>query len=82
MYGRNLFKKSIVSKVGWDPSPSLEQEKEKRSECLVSLSRIGRFLHLSLTASSRTFPVILELVVDWLSSENPSVQHPVTSVLI
>lgn len=28
MYGRNLFKKSIVSKVVWDPSPSLEQEKE------------------------------------------------------
>lgn len=62
---------------GWLESFEFGVGERNLTECFVSFLAFGVSFHLPLTATAITFPVTFELITDWPTSENPSVQHPV-----
>lgn len=63
MYERNVFKKSVVQRVGWGPSLNLEQEEENFQNVLLPFPMFAFSLHLSLIVTSIILPVIFESIM-------------------
>ena len=67
---------------GWLGSFKFELGERNLPEHFVSFPAFGVSLYLPLKATAITFSVTFELITDWLTSESPSVQHPVMLVFI
>lgn len=62
--------------MGWGPSLNLEQEKENFQNVLLPFLMFAFSLHLSLTVTSITFPVIFESIMDWSTSKKTFCAEP------